>query len=360
MPISTCLSTGRPTIAIHGDMLYETDTMRLIIYDTSQGVGNERWVFHDQNGFQFGTISESDLINYDGGILTPDVSSPYYMGAGINPTVHVDARYFDGLDSTNNPTPGVKVASWTNKANPGLTLTQASSTAQPTYEVDGTDRLIRGRNYSTGTWDMNAPYSWGSGDYTSIQVVKYNPNLPSAILQFPMYVASYVEGQLRYSGSGGHMGAPSIGVPAGTTFHSTAAGGNPYNGTSASWYANGYSFTYDRNGGNTLFSDPSYTELEQNAAIRDVFNATGSNKPQLWILRREGSTVQWFINGAWKMAEKTGVTNITSSTTGFAPGGDLYEYIRFPSALSTANLNRIVNYATATYDIGEESVPKLF
>ena len=361
MAISTCLSSGRPTNAIHGDMLYETDTMRLIIYDTSQGTGSERWVFHDQNGFQFSTVSQSNLINYDGGILTADTTSPYYMGSGISPTIHVDARYFDGLDSANNPTPGVKVASWTNKANPGLTLIQNTAANQPTYEVDGTDRVIRARNYTSGTFVMSAAHAWGMDDYTSIAVLKYTPISSTAYLQFPIYAAQYVEGQVRYTGpSSTPKGAPAIGVPAGVSWHSTAAGGDPYNGTGPVHYANNYSVTYDRQGGNTLFSDPTYTEPEQEAAIRDVFNATGNNKAQLWILRREEGLVQWFTNGSWKMAEKTGVGNITATSTGFGHGGDLYEYIRFPSALSTANLNKIVNYVTATYDIGDESVTRAF
>ena len=385
MPISTCLSSGRPTNALHGDILYETDTMRLIIYDTSQGVGNERWVFHDQSGYQFGTLNDLDLLNYAGGKVSPNPSSPYLLSAA--PEVHLDARFLDGLDSTNNPASGTSVQEIVNRASGwGGAKFKKYTTQAPLYEVDivnGLRYLASPGNRYIGIWEADGvtgkPIEIPAGnDWTLVHIARHNAiiNASSFKMSFPFSTPTSVAGRAT-SQTAGHAGWPAQNIaspPAGYALNTA-------------WYSD--QFLHGANssprGGTPglnlvgtllpagLFETENITDPEKADLLRNLWGL-GDNNIQLWIGRKEGVDAIWYMNGAFKLMDGpgTGATNnkvlktgqphpFTSAQPGiFTTTGDIFETLFFPSALNDADMQKILDYAKNTYNVGAVTGTKDF
>jgi hypothetical protein len=108
--LNTCTSSSRPATPSQGDILYETDTYKTIIYDGSQ------W-------------REYQSIN-----------SPYDLdgtnSTTVRPLVHFDAAKMNGVDSSGNPSNGSSVSTWTSRIGDNIAYQNASA-SQPTWYSSG-------------------------------------------------------------------------------------------------------------------------------------------------------------------------------------------------------------------------------
>ena len=369
MPISTCLSNGRPTNAIHGDMLYETDTMRLIVYDTSQGAGNERWVFHDNSGFQFGTLTDLSLLNYANCKTTLNPASPYALST--SPEIHFDARFLDGVDPLNNPADGTTIAEIVNRINNiGSTFIWQSLTgapAAPTYKIVGTDRVISSLSASEAAlskWqsDRTTPevYDHDVGDYTVVHISRPYLNNPG-ITGFPLNHSSSVLGAYGFT-TAANAGWPAHGIAQNYGFYSWHLSGS----TNGGHYAGSY------NAGQTvnnylLATDPNgYTDAEKAAFIKNFYGE--ENSFRLDIGWKSGNQAYLYVNGQNVMTENQSAqaTVLKAGSAAYtATGqmifkGEVAETLIFESALGTSDLNKILDYAVATYNVGSVTGTKAF
>lgn len=115
--LSTCTSTTRPGSPSAGDMLYETDTSRAILYTGSA------WK-----------------------VFAPSDSAYPIDGTSIiskRPNFHFDAENFNGFDTSGNPSDGTKIDTstvWKCRATGGdIEGSQAASADEPTYKTGGTN-----------------------------------------------------------------------------------------------------------------------------------------------------------------------------------------------------------------------------
>lgn len=369
-------------------MLYETDTMRLIVYDTSLGAGNERWVFHDQSGYQFSTLNDLDLLNYAGGITAPNLSSPYMLSAA--PEVHLDARFLDGLDSANNPASGTVVGEAVNRATGwgGAKFKQYGVTA-PLYMEDSANGLRYFSNETDsekwlGIWEADGitgkPITIGAQyDWTWVHISRHNSivhNSGTYFAHFPFNTGGHAGGKVTGSVygitniAGTHVGWVSEGIAQPPTNFSEA----PY------WYSD--QFLHGTNntarGGTPgfniagaslplgLFETETITDSEKATLLKNLWGIYGDNNIQLWIGRKESNNTIWYMNGAFKLMDGpgTGATNnvelksprvhpgTTAQPAQFQFGGDVFETLYFPSALSNTDMQKILDYAKTTYNVG--------
>ena len=111
----TCTSTSRPVSPATGDILYETDTAKSIIYDGAA------WRVY---------ASDSSSYDLDG---TNTVT--------VRPDFHFDAERFNGVDTSGNPSDSTKVDTssvWTSRTG-SLTAFQDSASLQPSFRSSGTN-----------------------------------------------------------------------------------------------------------------------------------------------------------------------------------------------------------------------------
>ena len=111
----TCTSTTRPASPATGDILYETDTAKSIIYDGAA------WRVY---------ASDSSSYDLDG---TNIVS--------VRPKFHFDAEKFNGVDSSGNPSDSTKVDTstvWTSRVD-SITAFQDTAANQPSFRTTGTN-----------------------------------------------------------------------------------------------------------------------------------------------------------------------------------------------------------------------------
>ena len=116
--LNTCTSSTRPASPSQGDMLYETDTHKTIIYDGSQ------WREYQ---------STNSPYSLDG---TNSVSR--------QPVWHYDAAKINGVDSSGNPSNGASLTtSWKPKFGPSIYdhRPQSVASAQPTWYSSGENSL---------------------------------------------------------------------------------------------------------------------------------------------------------------------------------------------------------------------------
>lgn len=129
--LQTCTSTTRPSSPTNGQVLFETDTNRVIVYDLS----GSAWSIYNSDGVAYSTGGVNDL-HYPSGIYS-DSGASYYIST--NPEFHFDATYIDGQDAANNPSNGGSVSSWANRSGSvtSYTATQATASAQPSFTALG-------------------------------------------------------------------------------------------------------------------------------------------------------------------------------------------------------------------------------
>lgn len=108
--LSTCTSSTRPASPSQGDILYETDSYKTIIYDGSQ------WREYQ---------SSNSAYDLDGTNST-----------SVRPLHHFDANYINGVDTSGNPSNGSSISNWKARIG-GNEATMNSSSYQPTWYSSG-------------------------------------------------------------------------------------------------------------------------------------------------------------------------------------------------------------------------------
>ena len=384
MPISTCLSNGRPANALHGDMLYETDTMRLIVYDTSLGGGSERWVYHSASGYQFPSLmTATDMLNYGDLKTTPNTSSPYYLS--VSPDYHLDARFIDGVDSANNPAHGTPLAEIVNRSSKlGVKFTQDSASG-PQYRIINSRRVISGKDLNAPffqTWESDGTTGWlnsqsPNADWTYVHISQRDLNTDK-ILSFPSYnnPSQGMVGYVYNDATDVNLGWPSQGITnLRHRFFSHQARATDANGNMEFW-----AWTAPRAGAPVgelnkgLFqTDPNLTDPQKGALLKNLFDGYGDNTPQLWILQTgadsSGNRVaSWYMNGNHALSEapQSAATPELASGLPYAYHGNFYikgsvmETMFFSSTLSAADKNKILDYAVTTYGVGSTTLTTQF
>ena len=179
--LSTCTSLTRPNAtAQNGDTLFETNTNRIIVYDSAASA----WRVYDSDGVAYNTAGTGEL-HYSSGIFS-NASATYYLN--VNPVMHFDGKYIDGADSNNNPANGGAVSTWADRSGNATNydLTQSTGSSQATFDdiTEGQSSLAfsSGDYYSIGTNFSGS----SSGDYTCVYVAKIPGTTDNVVLYAPL------------------------------------------------------------------------------------------------------------------------------------------------------------------------------
>lgn len=305
--LSTCSSFNRPSAPNNGDTLFETDTNRIIVYDSTALA----WRVYNSDGVAYNTAGTSEL-HYQSGIFS-NTSATYYLN--VNPVMHFDGKYIDGADFTNNPANGGAVSTWADRSGNAINydLTQATGSAQATF-----DNLTEGQNsllFSSGDfYSIGTTYNGASGgDYTCVYVAKIPGATDNAVLYAPL----------------------SNGNNTSTIWFNASQFGDVIHGITSRGFSSG---------GTTGTSMPT------------VFNPL-----HLFIVQRSSSTVKGYTGGNnqqfshGSVSDAARISEFGRASSGYKTAGNIFEVMFFDSALSTANLNVITNYVANKYGISTTS-----
>ena len=305
--LTTCTSITRPSSPSNGDILFETDTNRVIVYESAASV----WRLYNSDGVAYNTAGIGEL-HYSSGIFS-NASATYYLN--VDPVMHFDGKYIDGTDSTNNPANGDAVSTWADRSGNAANydLTQATGSVQATF-----DTLTESQNslaFTSGDfYTLGTTYSGeSSADYTAVYIAK----IPSATNKDIFY-------------------APlSNGNNASTIWFNARAYGDVVHNSTGRGFHSG--------------SNDNGTEMPT------VFNPL-----HLFIVQRSSATVTGYTGGNNQQWSHSSITNAASISefgraTSYYTQGNIFEVMFFDSALSTANLNVITNYASNKYGISTTS-----
>lgn len=128
--LNTCTSSTRPGSPSDGDMLYETDTYKTIIWDDTATAWRE----------YLSTASPYDL---DG-----------TYSLSVQPDAHFDAAKINGTDGTGNPADGASMTDWSSCIGSMQALAHSTTSDLPVWD-DGT----------ASTEQANLPYVYFDVDY---------------------------------------------------------------------------------------------------------------------------------------------------------------------------------------------------
>jgi hypothetical protein len=130
---STCTSSTRPSSPTDGDVLFETDTKRVIVWN---GTVWSQYYYDSSLNPSF----YDNQLTYTGGIYT---SGGYNIS--VQPVLHFDAAILDGGDPLNNPGDGAIVSTWGDRSGQAVNYdaSQATASLQPVYKHDGDDRYVQ-------------------------------------------------------------------------------------------------------------------------------------------------------------------------------------------------------------------------
>lgn len=121
--INTCTSLTRPGSPSVGDILFETDTDKVIIYDGS--IFKE----YDSDAVRYSSTGENDL-HYPNGLFT-DTGANHYVST--QPAFHFDSSILDGTAAANNPANYATVTAFSDRSGNGRDTTQTVASYQPTF-----------------------------------------------------------------------------------------------------------------------------------------------------------------------------------------------------------------------------------
>lgn len=129
--LATCTAGTRPASPTNGDVVYETDTKRLAVWDNAASV----WRVYDYDSIAYNTLGTNEL-HYPNGLWS-SASATHYIS--VSPEIHFDASILDGADSANNPSDGDAISTWGNRSGSGTsyTATQSSAGNQPAFTASG-------------------------------------------------------------------------------------------------------------------------------------------------------------------------------------------------------------------------------
>lgn len=295
--LDTCTSSTRPGSPTTGDMLYETDTQDVILYNGSA------WKSY-----------------------TPDVA-PYDLDGtnvlSVSPTFHLDAGKINGVDTSGNPSNGANLTgTWTSLLNDVYTKAQATGSLQPVWNNSGTN---------------SKPYFGCTADALYFYV--YNQNLLVSDDYTIFWVGTKTADGTAYAAIGGQV-ATSKGTWMNFSngndylyFASTGASSSKARPTFASGVGNGSTAV------------ATYEVTRMFLQTRD-----SSDNGDLWVDgNNQNSSLASTASDAWVWDQllRTGAS--------YAHTGNLYEVACFNSDLSTADRNKLIAYVNTKYGTGRNA-----
>jgi len=306
--LETATSATRPGSPSTGDMIYETDTQKVSLYDGSA------WVSY-----------------------TPD-DAPYPLDTSGNtlltkmPEFHFDASMINGYDATNNPDNADGFDSavtngsggiWTSRTNGVKTKAQGTAGKVPTYYTSGTN---------------SKPYMLAASDELDINTdtLKFSPQKGGG--PFTMFCVMEKTGGSSPLSPGG-------------TYFNRASNTSTISGPASIWthYTDsddylGYNSGSDNDSAPTIGGGTaSYEHTRMFLLIRDSSDNSrlfvdGNNTNTSLISTNSNNYVLWdALFKSWT----------------FLTAGDLYEIAYWTSDLSTADRNKIITYVNSKYGAGK-------
>ncbi len=272
---------------VKGEMYFATDSKKVYVANSDAGTLDASLTELSSAG-QFDPSYELSQLGYSGGLFT---STNYTIST--QPIMHFDAAILDGSDQANNPLNGVAVSTWGDRSGQGVNYdaTQATGSAQPTFNVSGNDKYI----------------SFDGGDF--LDFTDYT--LPTA---FNMVVVGNTQADANNF------------LPIGTNTDSQYVilefGGTVY-GVGGSVVDNTYG--------------PNYNSIQQFWTTRD-----GSNNHNIYV--QGGNSILSTVTGNSRTLSRIGKAN-----NNFYHTGDIYELIIWNTDLSTADKNTINSYLANKY-----------
>ena len=272
---------------VQGEMYFATDSKKVYVANADAGALDASLSELSTAG-QFDPSYESSQLGYSNGLFT---STNYTIS--VQPKMHFDAAILDGSDQVNNPASGLAVSTWGDRSGQATSYdgTQATGSAQPTFNVSGDDKYV----------------SFDGGDVL---------NLANSISR-----ASTQPWTIIMVGNG--------------------------DSTSSNYYA-----APNEDGGGSIqlgyygplediYPGPFVTNIDLTSLNMLTYSRDGSNSLKA---HRDGSTLLGTRTQSTTFVHEAIGSSGTTKTT-----GDIYEAIFFDSILSTSDLNTINSYFANKY-----------
>jgi hypothetical protein len=268
-------------------MYFATDSKKVYVANSDAGTLDASLTELSSAG-QFDPSYELSQLGYSGGLFT---STNYTIST--QPIMHFDAAILDGSDQANNPLNGVAVSTWGDRSGQGVNYdaTQATGSAQPTFNVSGDDKYV----------------SFDGGDF--LDFTDYA--LPTA---FNMVIVGNTNADAN--------NFLPIGMNADSQYVILELGGTTY-GISGNVVDNTYG--------------PNYNSIQNFWATRD-----GSNNFNIYV--QGGNSILSRSTATARTVSRLGKAN-----NNFYHTGDIYELIIWNTDLSTADKNTINSYLANKY-----------
>lgn len=280
--VSSGTDTNLPSSPSVGDIYLETNTGKLRWWDGTY------WNTFNYSS-QYDPNYAANQLGYSGGLFS---STNYTIS--VQPKMHFDAAILDGSDQANNPSSGLAVSTWGDRSGQATSYdgTQATGSAQPTFNVSGDDKYV----------------SFDGGDVLDLaNSITRASSQPWTIVQVGNASSS---GSIYYAAIN-ETGGGSVQLGKYSDGNIYAYGSTGISGQNLSTLN---MLTYSRTGANVL------------EVHRDGNNSLGT-----------ASRSNSFVH------EAIGSSGTTKTT------GDIYEVIFFDSILSTTDLNTINSYFANKY-----------
>jgi hypothetical protein len=279
--ISSGTDTNLPSSPATGDVYLETNTGKLRWWDGTY------WNTFNYDS-QYDPNYAANQLGYSGGLFT---STNYNIST--QPIMHFDAAILDGSDQANNPSSGSAVSTWGDRSGQATNYdaTQATGSAQPTFNVSGDDKYV--------TFD--------GGDF--LDFADYT--LPTA---FNMVIVGNTQADAN--------NFLPIGMNTDSQYVILEIGGTVY-GIAGSVVDNTYG--------------PNYNSIQQFWATRD-----GSNNHNIYV--QGGNSIISVAAAASRTVSRLGKANNNYYHT-----GDIYEVIIWGADLSTTDKNTVNSYLANKY-----------
>lgn len=279
--ISSGTDTNLPSSPATGDVYLETNTGKLRWWDGTY------WNTFNYDS-QYDPNYAASQLGYSGGLFS---NTNYNIST--QPIMHFDAAILDGSDQANNPSAGSAVSTWGDRSGQAINYdaTQATGSAQPTFNVSGNDKYL----------------SFDGGDF----------------LDFTDYTLPTAFNMVAVCNTGADANTL---LPVGTNVNSTYIllefGGTTY-GISGSVVDNTYG--------------PNYNSIQQFWATRN-----GSNNHNI------------YVQGGNSIISTTAASSRTLAQLGKANNsiyhiGDIYEIIIWGTDISTTDKNTVNSYLANKY-----------
>jgi len=306
--LETATSATRPGAPSTGDMIYETDTQKVSLYDGSS------WVSYTPDDAPYPFDTSGDTL------------------VSKMPEFHFDASMINGHSATNNPDNADGFDSdvtngsggiWTSRTNGVKTKVQGTGSKVPTYYTSGTN---------------SKPYMLSATDELDIDTdtLKFSPQKGGG--PFTMFAV------MEKTGSSSTL------APGGSYFNraSNTAG---ITGPASVWLH--YSDADDYLGYNTGSDNDDAPTIGGGVASYEYTR-------MFLVVRDSSNNVRMYVDGNNTNTSLVGTTsmgmvwwdNIFKSWT-FTTSGDLYELAYWPSDLSVADRNKLITYVNSKYGAGK-------